>query len=402
MIVISYRRADTGMIVGRIFEQLEAHFGKGAVFMDIENIPAGIDFRQHIEAILGKCDIVLALIGPHWANVDEHGQSRILDPGDWVRIEIETALKKNVPVIPVLIDHTPHPKPEQLPDTLKALAFRQATDVAAGRDFHVHMRRLIRAMDHLLGRRPRWVKQAMAGTAAIFLIAFGMLYFFRDQLFGLSEEEAIRRCNVTLDLPCVKAGGVFGLAETRIRAKSCRKAEIVAADNPILLWKDIWTTSVFSYQPGGGGPGGGLDNDELRVGGWGDLYYSLIQFKLPALYARPKFSAIILYAKETEGASVPLALDRLIAAWDFPKGGTLWWKDKPGQRAVSSDFLPAPRKGQWYMIDLTELVYEWIDQKSTANYGIQIRPIQSFGSFVFFVSSDATDKSKIPRLIFCF
>jgi len=401
MIVISYRRADTGMIVGRIFERLEDHFGKGSVFMDIENIPAGMDFRQHIEKILLECDIVVALIGPHWASNDERGQSRILDPRDWVRIELETALKNDVPIVPVLIDRAPPLKAEQLPETLQPLVFRQATDVAAGRDFHVHMARLIGSMDTLLGRRSGRVKRAAAIAAVVLGIAGAALYFFRDWLDSDSEPEAIRACNVELTIGCLKAGGAFGAPEVRARIKSCGATQMVAADDSALQWKDVWTTSIYSYAPGGGGPGGGLDNDELRVGGWGDWYFSLIRFKLPLLRSRPKFSAIVLYAKDSEGASVPLALDRLINAWDFPKGDRLWWKDRPGQRAVSTDFLPAPRKQQWYIIDLTELIDEWLDQKSP-NYGIQIRPVHDFGSFVFFVSSKGTDKSKIPQLVFCF
>jgi hypothetical protein len=401
MIVISYRRADTGMIVGRIFEQLEKHFGKDSVFMDIENIPGGMDFREHITTILQRCDILVALIGPNWNKADDNGQPRIQNRGDWVRIEIETALAKRIPIIPILIDRTPPPKPEELPESLRPLAYIQAMEVAAGRDFRVHMQRVLRAMDRLLGRRSWPLRKMMAIAAAFALVIGGTLYYFRDRLTEIPEDDAIRACNTDLTLPCIKSGGVFGAADARSRAKACTTAQIMSSDHPSLQWIDVWTTSIYSFAPGGGGPGGGLDNDELRVGGWGDWYFTLVQFKLPPLPSRPKFAAIMLYAKDSEGASVPLALDRIIQAWKFPKGDRLWWKDRPGHRAVSTDFLPAPKKQQWYIIELTEVVHDWLDQKFP-NYGIQVRPVHDFGSFVFFVSSDAADMSKTPRLLFCF
>lgn len=221
---------------------------------------------------------------------------------------------------------------------------------------------------------------------------------------GKSEQEIVatasQSCNAELGLKCMQEGGVFGASEALARVKNCRAAEILRSDHPSLQWKDVWTTSVYSYAPGGGGPGGGLDDDVLKVGGWGDSYFSLIQFDLPPLQRRPQFAAILLYSKESEGASVPLMLDRIIRRWDFPKGDRLWWKDRPGHRAITTEALPAPRKEYWYIIELTGLVHEWIDRKSE-NYGIQLRPTHEFGSFVFFVSSDAEDKSKIPRLIFC-
>jgi uncharacterized membrane protein HdeD (DUF308 family) len=44
------------------------------------------------------------------------------------------------------------PKPRDLPDMMKDLAFRQATEVDMRRDFHSHMDRLIRVMDQLLAK----------------------------------------------------------------------------------------------------------------------------------------------------------------------------------------------------------------------------------------------------------
>jgi Restriction endonuclease/TIR domain len=211
---------------------------------------------------------------------------------------------------------------------------------------------------------------------------------------------AIKSCNEDLRLACLQGGAAYGAEEALVHLNGCRNAEIYRSDSPSLSWNDVWTTSVYSFAPGGGGPGGGRDDDELKVGGWGDWYFSLIQFRLPQLQAHPNFAAIALYSKEGEGASVPLALDRLISNWSFTKGERLWWKDRPGQRAISTDPLPAPKRNMWYIVELTDVVREWLENKSE-NYGIQLRPTHNFGSFAVFVSSDAADKTKIPRLIFC-
>jgi hypothetical protein len=151
-IVLSYRREDSKWIAGRIFDRLEDHYGKGNVFMDIDAIPIGLDFREHIQQNLDRCDILVAVVGPQWLAHDETGQLRIADETDWVRIEIEAALNKKIPVVPVLIDQSRMPKPGVLPESVRNFAFRQAATVDSGVDFRAHMERLIRSIDrHLAG-----------------------------------------------------------------------------------------------------------------------------------------------------------------------------------------------------------------------------------------------------------
>ncbi len=154
-ILLSYRRADTRWITGRIFDRLERHYGRDHVFMDIDAIPFGLDFRKHIRKILQKCDIMLAIIGPSWLALDEAGRSRLLDETDWVRIEIEAALAKDIPVIPIRVDDAILPHPQLLPELIREIVFRQAAELDAGRDFHAHMDRLIRSMDQLLAELER-------------------------------------------------------------------------------------------------------------------------------------------------------------------------------------------------------------------------------------------------------
>jgi hypothetical protein len=152
-IVLSYRRDDSKWIAGRIFDRLEGHYGRGNVFMDIDTIPVGLDFREYLQESLDRCDILLAVVGPRWLGTDEHGHHAIAEETDWVRIEIETALAKKIPVIPILIDRLRMPKASDLPETLRDFAFRQAAEVDSGVDFRSHMERLIRSMDQYLQGR---------------------------------------------------------------------------------------------------------------------------------------------------------------------------------------------------------------------------------------------------------
>jgi TIR domain/Protein of unknown function (DUF1036) len=166
-IVISYRRTDAAAMSGRIFDRLVTHFGKDAVFMDVDNIPFGIDFRQHINKALEEIDILVVVIGPKWLGGDKRGPARIMDANDPVRIEVETALRRGIPVVPVLVDAAQMPNPTQLPQSLELLSYRNAAEVDTGRDFHPHMDRLIRSMDKIL-KETGGSQQSKLKTVAIF------------------------------------------------------------------------------------------------------------------------------------------------------------------------------------------------------------------------------------------
>jgi hypothetical protein len=132
-IILSYRRDDTGAIAGRIFARLVGHYGVDQVFMDIDSIPFGLDFREHIQETLKRCHVLLAIVGARWAAPNEKGSFRINEENDWVRIEVEAAPAKNIPVIPVLTDNASLPAPASLPEGLRNLVFRQAAPVDSGR-----------------------------------------------------------------------------------------------------------------------------------------------------------------------------------------------------------------------------------------------------------------------------
>lgn len=144
-IFISYRRSDSAAVSGRIYDRLCMAFGEPQVFKDVDNIPPGAKYRELLEREVGKCDVLLAIIGPGWLNaVDSAGHPRLAHPEDFVRIEIEAGLTRdNVLVIPVLVDDGKMPAPEQLPDTLRDLHYRNAAVVRNDPDFNRDMGRLI-------------------------------------------------------------------------------------------------------------------------------------------------------------------------------------------------------------------------------------------------------------------
>jgi hypothetical protein len=168
-ILISYRRADSDAIAGRIRDRVAGYFGDDCVFMDIDSIPFGMDFRQQVQNALLQNDIVLAIIGPKWMGAVRGGAMRIHDDADPVRVEIETALKRGIPVIPVLVGRAIMPKALDLPDGLKNLSFLNAAEVSAGRDFNQHVERLLRSIESLVKPKtaaPETIERAEQPTAA--------------------------------------------------------------------------------------------------------------------------------------------------------------------------------------------------------------------------------------------
>lgn len=144
-IFISYRRSDSITISGRIYDRMSMAFGETRVFKDVDNIPIGVDFRQVLTREVGRCDVLLLVIGPNWVDVrDEDGNRRLEDPNDFVRIEAETALQRpDILLMPVLVMGASMPKSEDLPQSLHDLSFINAAVVREDPDFNRDIQRLI-------------------------------------------------------------------------------------------------------------------------------------------------------------------------------------------------------------------------------------------------------------------
>ena len=150
MIAISYRRQDSSPVAGRLYDRLQAEFGKGSVFMDFDSIPYGVDFREHIKQTLQRAKVIVAIIGPEWTGGKELANRRIDDPTDFVRLEVASALESGIPIIPVLINNTPMPEAKNLPPELEGLAFRNGLALDTGIDFHHHADRLIAGIHRVI------------------------------------------------------------------------------------------------------------------------------------------------------------------------------------------------------------------------------------------------------------
>jgi Periplasmic binding protein/TIR domain len=149
-VLISYRRSDAAGVAGRIFDRLVARYGHDSIFMDVDHIPFGTDFRVHIRETLLAGDVLLAIVGTRWLGQRTGECVRMHEANDPVRVEIETALAQGLPVIPVLVDGAAMPMPDELPEALAQFCYRNAAVVDIGRDFHQHMDRLIRTIDRVL------------------------------------------------------------------------------------------------------------------------------------------------------------------------------------------------------------------------------------------------------------
>src|SRR6516162_5902227 len=102
---VSYRREDSRHVADRIYDRLAAHFGKEAVFKDVDSIPLGSDFRRKLREAVEQCCAMVVVIGDRWLTLtDKAGQRRLDDENDFVRIEIETALQRRIAVVPILVD----------------------------------------------------------------------------------------------------------------------------------------------------------------------------------------------------------------------------------------------------------------------------------------------------------
>jgi hypothetical protein len=201
-IFISYRREDAEGQAGRLFDDLVQRFGEQAVFMDVAGIEPGRDFRKAIDEHVASCGVLLAMIGRNWTDAkDEDGNRRLDDPLDFVRLETASALKRDIPVVPVLVHGTQMPRADQLPADLADLAFRNAIELTHARwdsDVSVLVKALSRYVTPLKARdtdrttveratpsapppqKNRSLMVATAVAATVLAIAAGA-YFLRQE-----------------------------------------------------------------------------------------------------------------------------------------------------------------------------------------------------------------------------
>jgi hypothetical protein len=150
-IFVNYRRSDAAGAAGRLTDALGARFGRSSVFMDVDAIPPGADFVEFLERVVASSTVMLVVIGRAWLRSQgEEGQRRLDNPTDFVRVEIETALGRGLPLIPVLVDDAPFPREEDIPPSLRPLLYRQAVSLRHS-SFQADVDHLAENLSQILG-----------------------------------------------------------------------------------------------------------------------------------------------------------------------------------------------------------------------------------------------------------
>jgi TIR domain len=162
-IFISYRREETAYPAGWLYDRLADRY-RGQVFKDVDSIQLGDDFVEVISRAVGSCDVLLALVGDEWLTItDADGRRRLDDADDFVRLEIEAALTRNVRVIPILVDGAMMPRADELPPSLAGLVRRQALELSPAR-FDFYTSRLLKVLDRTLAE-VRTAHEAVAASS---------------------------------------------------------------------------------------------------------------------------------------------------------------------------------------------------------------------------------------------
>jgi hypothetical protein len=149
-IFIGYRRDDSAGHARALFDRLCGHFGAELVFMDVTDIKPGMDFTEVLDQAIGSCDVLLAVIGREWLTATNvAGSRRLDDQHDFVRLEMTTALRRKIPVIPVLVQNAVLPSASVLPAEIAALATRQSIELRDTR-WDADVMDLIKALDAMV------------------------------------------------------------------------------------------------------------------------------------------------------------------------------------------------------------------------------------------------------------
>lgn len=244
-IFISYRRDDARADARSIYQRLQRTLGANKIFMDVDSIESGRDFRKVIDRYLSETSAILVLIGRNWLTASTDLGRRLDDPEDFVRTEIATALKRDIPIIPVLVEDARMPRVEDLPEDIRPLAFRQAVRITH-ENFANDMNRIERDLLASTGLSRRPNLYAASAAAAVAAIALGIYLFNSGSLpsrqggeqpaaSNAAETEVVERAFTSFEVNTDRPGGDYtSLRLADADALACQKQ--CAEDQRCLAW----------------------------------------------------------------------------------------------------------------------------------------------------------------------
>lgn len=147
-IFICYRREDSADVVGRVYDRLIQRFGREAVFKDVDSVPLGTNFKEHVSRTIAQCSVLVVFVGRSWlAATGKDGVPRLSQTTDFVRIEVESAIRRGVPIIPVLVHGATMPAESELPPEIGQFAYFNGLSVRADPDFQHDVATLISGIE---------------------------------------------------------------------------------------------------------------------------------------------------------------------------------------------------------------------------------------------------------------
>lgn len=250
---ISYRRSDSSAEVAHLYDRLAGHYGRASVYRDIDDIPYGHDYREHVDAALSGCDIVIAVMGPDWRVALPDGTARIDAAHDPVRIEIEAALVSGALVVPLLVGGAVMPASAALPASLEPLAALNAARIDSGRDFERQLAGLLASLDRELKERGKIVTRITPWVRPAALVS-GALAMAPVLVLGISLLAGLALGIAVVDLAVTGFAFFAALALGLLAADLCSRGRIRAAAagvRPILAGLAAYVIAMPAIYLGG-------------------------------------------------------------------------------------------------------------------------------------------------------